>query len=68
MFQDLGMAPILQRWLHYGPIIGRQVRFTPDDATQQHATVLGLDADGALRVQLDDGRQERLIAGQAEFL
>jgi BirA family biotin operon repressor/biotin-[acetyl-CoA-carboxylase] ligase len=68
MFQDLGMAPILQRWLHYGPIIGRRVRFTQDDATQQHATVVGLDEDGALRVQLDDGRQERLIAGRAEFL
>jgi BirA family biotin operon repressor/biotin-[acetyl-CoA-carboxylase] ligase len=67
-FQDIGMAPILQRWLHYGPIIGRQVRFTQDDATQQHGTVVGLDEDGALRVQLDDGGQERLIAGQAEFL
>jgi hypothetical protein len=30
--------------------------------------VVGLDEDGALRVQLDDGRQERLIAGRAEFL
>jgi BirA family biotin operon repressor/biotin-[acetyl-CoA-carboxylase] ligase len=68
MFQALGIDPILPRWLHYGPIIGREVRLTQDDATPQHATVVGLDADGALRVQMDDGRQERLIAGQAEFL
>ena len=68
IFQDIGMPPILQRWLHHGPIIGRQVRFTHDDVTQQHATVVGLDEDGALRVQLDNGQQERLISGRAEFL
>ncbi len=66
-FQQIGIAPILKRWLHYGPILGRQVHFTHDDATHD-ATVVGLDEDGALRVRLADGSHERLIAGNVVFL
>src|SRR5262252_5219111 len=45
-FQQGDRAPILQRWLHYGQIIGRQVRFTSEYSAGT-GTVVGLDADGA---------------------
>lgn len=66
-FRQGEMAPIWQRWLHYGQIIGRQVRFTQ----QQSAgcgTVVGLDADGALLVQDAGGIRHRLIAGEVQFV
>lgn len=66
-FQTAGMHPIIERWLHYGPIIGRRVRFD-HDAEPREATVLGLDEDGALQVELGDGSRERLIAGTVTFI
>jgi BirA family biotin operon repressor/biotin-[acetyl-CoA-carboxylase] ligase len=66
-FQTAGMAPIRQRWLHYSAMMGRQLRFTQDD--QSHvATVVGLDDDGALLVQLADGTPQRIIAGEVGWL
>lgn len=66
-FQEMGMSPIQQRWLHYGPIVGRQVRFVHGDTSHQ-ATVVGLDEDSALLVQLADGTHQRVIAGDVVFL
>lgn len=67
LFQDAGMAPIRQRWLHYGAIVGRQIRFT-HDSPPHFATVMGLDEDGALSVRLADGTPHRIIAGDVVFL
>lgn len=67
VFQQGDIPSILQRWLHYGPIIGRQVCFTYESSAGT-GTVVGLDADGALLVQHTDGRQQRLVAGEITFL
>jgi biotin-(acetyl-CoA carboxylase) ligase len=56
-----------QRWLHYGAIVGRQIRFI-HDGTPHVATVMGLDEDGALSVQRADGTPQRIIAGDVVFL
>lgn len=65
-FQQAGVAPILERWLHYGRIVGRRVRVSqaPEEAP---GTVLGLAEDGALLVQFDDGQLQRVIAGDVVF-
>ena len=65
--QDDDMASILAQWLHYGPIIGRRVRFTHED-TRLEATVENLAEDGALLVRLDDGSPHRVIAGEVVLL
>jgi len=66
-FQQGDMAPIVQRWLHYGQMRGRQVRFTHQQGASL-GTVIGLDEDGALLVQSSDGVQQRLIAGEVSFI
>lgn len=67
VFHQGDMAPILQRWLHYGQIIGRQVRFIPQQGASR-GTVIGLDTDGALLIQDTDGVQQRLVAGEVLFI
>ena len=66
-FQQGDITPIRQRWLHYGPIIGRQVRFTHESGTGV-GTVVDLDEDGALLVQNTAGVRHRLVAGEVVFL
>jgi BirA family biotin operon repressor/biotin-[acetyl-CoA-carboxylase] ligase len=65
--QEDGMASILTQWLHYGPIIGRRIRFTHEDIRLE-ATVENLAEDGALLVRLDDGSPHRVIAGEVVLL
>ena len=66
-FHQGDIPSILQRWLHYGQIIGRQVRFT-HEYNAGTGTVVGLDADGALLVQNPDGMRQRLVAGEVTFI
>jgi biotin-(acetyl-CoA carboxylase) ligase len=60
------ISSILQQWLHYGPIIGRQVQFTDASGTSV-GTVVDLAEDGALLVQNTDGVWQRLGAGEVVF-
>jgi BirA family biotin operon repressor/biotin-[acetyl-CoA-carboxylase] ligase len=66
-FQGGDVRSIVQRWLHYGQIIGRQVRFT-HDASAGTGTVVGLAVDGALLVRNSAGMQQRLVAGEVTFI
>jgi len=66
-FQQGDITPIRQRWLHYGQIIGRQVRCT-DASGPGVGTVVDLDEDGALVVQNTAGVRRRLVAGEVLFL
>jgi BirA family transcriptional regulator, biotin operon repressor / biotin---[acetyl-CoA-carboxylase] ligase len=66
-FQDVGMAPIRQRWLHYGAMAGRALCLVQDGVVYL-ATGVGLDEDGALLVRLADGTLQRIIAGDVDFL
>ena len=67
IFQQGGMAIVLERWLHYGHIIGRRVRFS-HMAADQEGTVIGLDEDGALLVQSGGGKPQRVMAGEVTFV
>ncbi len=67
LFQQGHMATILAQWLHYGPIVGRRVRFTQDTRALT-GIVAGLDEDGALRVHDPAGTLYRLVAGEVVFL
>ena len=67
-FQQGNVAPVQQRWLHYGgQMIGHQVRFASEPSAGV-GTVVGLDEDGALLIQHADGTQHRLVAGEVLFL
>jgi len=63
-FLRQGFAPIRQRWEQLCPIINRQV--TVDSGPV--ATVVGLEADGALRLQFDTGISERIVAGDVRLV
>ncbi len=66
-FQQVGMAPILKRWLHYGPIQGRRVRFSETSACET-GIVVGLDEDGALLVDTGDIMPRRVRSGDVTFM
>ncbi len=57
-----GFSPIRRRWENLCRLINTQVEV---DQGRHHCcgTVVGLDVDGALRLQLNDGSIERILAG-----
>lgn len=67
IWQQIGIAPILERWLHYGPIVGRAVRFADADAMRT-GVVTGLDEDGALLVETGAAAPQRIYSGEVIFL
>jgi len=58
-FLQEGFVPIRRRWEGLCDMMNLRVQV--DQGAQ--GTVVGLDTDGALRLQLDDGRVERIMAG-----
>ena len=66
-FLQQGLAPILPRWLHYGRIAGKPVRCSTEHGIRE-GVVVGLDADGALRVRDRDGSRLRIVSGEVVFL
>jgi BirA family biotin operon repressor/biotin-[acetyl-CoA-carboxylase] ligase len=66
-FQQGGMSYILERWRHYGNIIGRRVRFSQAIDIKE-GTVVGLDADGALLVRTAGGVLQRVFSGEVIFV
>lgn len=61
-FLQEGFVPIRRRWEALCDMMNLRVRV--DQRLQ--GTVVGLDSDGALRLQLDDGRLERVMAGDVK--
>ena len=66
-FQQGDMSFILERWLHYGWIVGRRVRFYQTAGTGE-GIVVGLDRDGALLVQTPGNVPQRLVSGEVIFI
>lgn len=66
-WQQTGITPILERWLHYGRIVGRVVRFADADAMRT-GVVTGLDEDGALLVDTGAAAPQRIYSGEVVFL
>ena len=65
-FQHGGLAPILPRWLRYGRVAGRPVRFTTEHGAGE-GIALGVDEDGALLVRTADNPRLRILAGEVAF-
>jgi BirA family biotin operon repressor/biotin-[acetyl-CoA-carboxylase] ligase len=63
-FPDGGLAPWLARWRALDALVGTPIDLIRPDGTRVPALADGVDEDGALRARLDDGRIERVIAGE----
>ena len=61
-FLQEGFLPIRRRWENLCDIMNTQVH-VDQGSGRFRGTVVGLDLDGALRVQLDNGQVERIMAG-----
>lgn len=61
-FLQEGFVPIRQRWESYCDMMNMQV-MVDQGSESLHGTVVGLDLDGALLLQLDNGQVERIMAG-----
>jgi len=63
-----GFSVVLSAWEGLSCMAGRQVRAQASGGRIIEGMVSGLDPDGALRVRLDNGVQERLVAGDVTLL
>ena len=61
-FLEEGFLPIRRRWEHLCDMMNAQV-LVDQGSISLCGTVVGLDSAGALRLQLDNGRVERILAG-----
>ncbi|MGY1520589.1 bifunctional biotin--[acetyl-CoA-carboxylase] ligase/biotin operon repressor BirA [Luteimonas sp. A482] len=55
-FDEAGLAPFLPAYARHDALVGQAVRMQSGDI-EQHGIALGLGADGALRVRMDDGER-----------
>jgi len=63
LFDMDGLAPFLPRYAAVDALAGQPVTLHSTNAMQR-GTVLGVAEDGALRLRLDDGREQRVHAGE----
>jgi BirA family transcriptional regulator, biotin operon repressor / biotin---[acetyl-CoA-carboxylase] ligase len=66
-FIQQGFAPIRKRWENLCNIMNQKVAVVQQSHTIT-GTVVGIDFDGALQVQCDDGQIERILAGDVKPL
>ncbi|HEY0661695.1 MAG TPA: bifunctional biotin--[acetyl-CoA-carboxylase] ligase/biotin operon repressor BirA [Lysobacter sp.] len=62
-FDRDGLAPFLPRYAAHDALAGQAIMLHTGDSTQP-AIALGVAEDGALRVRLHDGREQRLHSGE----
>jgi BirA family biotin operon repressor/biotin-[acetyl-CoA-carboxylase] ligase len=62
-FDADGLAPFLPRYAAHDALAGAAITLHAGDSTQP-AIALGVAEDGALRVRLDDGREQRVHSGE----
>lgn len=67
---DNGSHLLLESWLALSDTIGQRVVFGFDVMTspQYEATVIGLDEDGGLQLQFDDGAMKTEYSGEIRYL
>ncbi len=61
-FLEEGFSPVRRRWEKLCNMMNMQVEVNQGGGSLR-GTVVGLDAEGALRLQLDNGQVERILAG-----
>lgn len=68
LFLRDGFGVVLEDWKGLSCMAGRQVRAQGAGGRMIEGMAAGLDPDGALRVRLDNGLMERLVAGDVTLL
>lgn len=63
-FLEKGFGPIRRRWESLCSVMNQSVTVNQGQAREFAGTVVGLDPDGALRLQTPDGCIERILAGE----
>ncbi|KQY49869.1 bifunctional biotin--[acetyl-CoA-carboxylase] ligase/biotin operon repressor BirA [Lysobacter sp. Root494] len=63
LFDAEGLAPFLTRYAAMDALAGQRVTLQSANAAQ-NGIALGVAEDGALRLRLDDGREQRVHAGE----
>ena len=66
-YPELGQAPLLSAWERRMLWRGKRVRALNPEGTSIEGIALGLDPDGALRLQPDDGRVLSIAAGDVSL-
>jgi BirA family biotin operon repressor/biotin-[acetyl-CoA-carboxylase] ligase len=67
IYLDEGFRAIRRRWEGLSDLLNCVVQVDQNPGLQV-GTMVGLDEDGALRLQLEDGRIERILAGDVRLL
>lgn len=66
--QEQGFAPIMQEWKQYNITLGKEVRVIGVRTGEVFlGRAIDIDADGALIVELPDGRREHVLAGDVSI-
>lgn len=61
---DESFEGLLDRWVELDETLGRQIVLTKPDGSRLRGLASNLDTDGALVIRKDDGRMERILAGE----
>lgn len=65
-YERLGFGAIKEDWEHFGYRIGEEVTISTMRKTWQ-ATLIGIEADGALRARSKDGEEEKLYSAEIHW-
>lgn len=66
-FLHAGFPGLREAWLRYADLLGKRIRVVYKDASQT-GIVTGIDDDGTILMQREDGAGERVIAGDVHIL
>jgi len=66
-YLEHGYGPVREEWLARCNFLGKQVRISFQD-NESTGKAKGIDEDGALLVELPDGKVERVLAGDVTIL
>ena len=61
-----GFKPVLEEWKKYSSTLGQQVKVIAPDQTY-FGEAVDIDEDGLLMVKREDGRIEKVIAGDVSI-
>ena len=65
LHHEVGFEPVRQRWVELSGTLGQQVRVRTE-RSELRGVAEDIDTDGALLVRTEDGRLERVLAGDVE--
>ena len=60
-------ADLLEEWVELDQTLGKQISLVHQDGHRIHGLAANIDPDGALLLRTDDGRIERIVAGEVSL-